>query len=459
MSGENGTALPYKTESLCPVCLRRVDARRVEREGDIFLEKSCPEHGDFSAVVWRGDAFSYPDWVAGYRARETPVHADCPTDCGICESHQQATCCVLLEVTSHCDQSCSFCFADGGKRGKDPSLEDLMKRLEAFTGDSKPFVYLTGGEPTLRDDLPELIERILAAGHPHVQVNTNGRRLGENPAYAKALAEAGLSFVFMQFDGTNEEIHRAIRGEDLLEGKKRAIENCDAAGLGVTLVPTVVPGVNDQNIGDIIRFAAGRSPAVRGVHFQPVTYLGRYPQPPGDEMRITLPEVLAAIVEQSDGLVEEDSLLPSACDHPLCGFHGDYMVLADGSLRALSSRAAHVPGEESCCCSTPTEEVERNRNFVSRRWKREAPADAGGCCGCEEEADPGTLDGFLSRARSHGFTLTGMAFQDAATLDLERLRRCSLHVVDEKGRVAPFCAHYMTANDGSLLHGGTADSN
>ncbi len=438
-----------ETGSICPECLRRLDAKRVERDGDIYLEKTCPTHGAFRTVVWRG-AESYAPWVGGFgpEAQASQLRADCPYGCGICEGHGQSTCCVLLEVTDRCDLGCVFCYAGGGRNAPDPPLDALLSRLDAFDGEEhKPFVYLTGGEPALRDDLPALVAGIRALGFPHVQLNTNGRRLAADPAFARTLADAGLSFVFLQFDGTTDEIYREIRGQALLDEKRRAIENCDAALLGVTLVPTLIPGVNVENIGDIIRFGIEHSPAVRGVHFQPVTYLGRYAgegaRPP-DAARVTLPEVVRAIHEQMDGLVEEGDIVPSSCDHPLCGFHGDFMVLPDRTLEALTPKR---PAEAACCCAAPTD-VEKNRNFVARRWKRSEDT----CCATVDAvADPTTLDGFLQRMKTHGFTITGMAFQDAYTLDLARLGACSLHVVGEDGGVAPFCAYYMTDANGARL--------
>jgi uncharacterized radical SAM superfamily Fe-S cluster-containing enzyme len=199
-------------------------------------------------------------------------------------------------------------------------------------------------------------------------------------------------------------------------------------------VPTLVPQINTQDIGNIIRYAVSQAPAVRGVHFQPVSYFGRIPSMPSDDQRFTLDELLKAIDEQAGALVPLDSLLPSRCDHPLCGFHGDYIVMPDQSLSPL-----HRLGN-SCCKPTT---ADQNRSFVARKWQRPKPEDV------EEVGSAGTgsvldsFDSFLRRVRTHSFTLTAMVFQDAGNLDLERLRRCSLHVFDD-GRFVPFCAHYLT---------------
>ena len=124
---------------------------------------------------------------------------------------------------------------------------------------------------------------------------------GRDSAIHKALAEAGLSFVFMQFDGTEDAIYEKLRGRPLLAEKQAAIKACSDELLGVTLVPTIVPGVNDQNIGEILNFGLSNSPAVRGVHFQPVSYFGRYPQPREMKTESRCLKCFSAIERQTGG--------------------------------------------------------------------------------------------------------------------------------------------------------------
>lgn len=439
--GETMNRIVRKTYSVCPVCLKRIPAFHAAYGNEIFLEKTCPEHGDFKTVIWRG----YRD-IDSWRGGLSPIgegeNESCPHGCGLCPDHRQGTCCVLLEVTKRCNLDCSFCFAEGGTSEEIP-FKTVKARLRALAVPGKTLVQLSGGEPTVREDLPQIIKAAKEAGCQYVQLNTNGIRLAESAEYVRELAEAGLSFVFMQFDGTDDEIYRRLRGKELFDIKKRAIENCDRYDLGVTLVPTIVPGINTGDIGNIIRFAVSQAPSVRGVHFQPVSYFGRIPEAPSDNMRFTLDELLKAIDEQAGTLIPADTLLPSRCDHPLCGFHGDYIVMSDQTLNPLHK------ARSSCCCGSDQEKegdtrrkagaAEQNRLFVATRWQRSVPdlkAD-----GDEEGIE--TLEGFLSRVRSHSFTITAMAFQDAGNIDLERLRRCSLHVFDD-GRLVPFCAYYLT---------------
>ena len=266
------------------------------------------------------------------------------------------------------------------------------------------------------------------AGCSYTQLNTNGLRLSEDPDYVKRLAEAGLDIVFLQFDGTREEIYRTLRGTPLLETKLRAIRACAEQRLGVTLVPTVVRGVNDDDLGALVSLAVSLAPAVLGIHFQPVSYFGRYPQTPGEEDRYTLDRLMADISEQAGIPIE--SFMPSRCDHPLCGFHASFLIEPDGALRPLSS-IAHSSRSRGC---------ERdNREYVARHWRR-APDEKAPEGVFDKEMD---FDSFLYRLRHQSLTLSAMAFQDAMNLNIERLHRCSLHVYDG-GTIKPFCAKYLS---------------
>lgn len=419
-----------ETLSICPDCRTRIPARLVKTGEDWYMEKTCPEHGFFRTVVWRGLP-ALEEWDDYAPPEETAEDAPlCPDGCGLCSGHRQDTCCVLIEITSRCSLHCPVCFAESGEgcAALEKTPEELYRDFCAMTAENRRFIQLSGGEPTVRDDLPEIVAAAKRAGATTVQLNSNGLRLASEPGYAERLRAAGLDFVFMQFDGVTERPYEVLRARPLLKEKLAAIDECERAGLGVTLVPTVVPGLNVSELGDIVRLGVERSPAVRGVHFQPVSYFGRYPAPPKDSDRVTLPEVVRAIVEGTDGLVKTEDFLPSRCDHPRCGFHADYVVMPDG-LQAIT----HKKGASAACAGGS--EALKNRRFIERRWKRDAEAES-----FSGPAD--SFDGFLARLKSHSFTLTAMAFQDAWNLDITRLRRCSLHVYRD-GKIVPFCANYI----------------
>ena len=127
---------------------------------------------------------------------------------------------MRVSVTDRCNLRCRFCFADGGGDADDPPRAELLGAIDDIAARcASPLLQLSGGEPTLRDDLPELVKRAKEAGCAYVQVNTNGLRLAREPDYARRLASVGLDIVFLQFDGTREDIYETLRG---------AVEKVDA---------------------------------------------------------------------------------------------------------------------------------------------------------------------------------------------------------------------------------------
>ena len=160
----------HETQSLCPVCLRRLDARYVRQGQSILLERTCPEHGTFAVDIWhertegdvtppRFDGWSRPKTPSYPREPRTAVRYGCPYDCGLCPAHAQHTCTGLVEVTLRCNMACPICYAAaGGAVPDDPSLETVAFQLDSLRRASPGCnVQLSGGEPTVRDDLPAII--------------------------------------------------------------------------------------------------------------------------------------------------------------------------------------------------------------------------------------------------------------------------------------------------------------
>ena len=326
------------TESLCPECLKKITAQRVRQGGNVYMVKRCPEHGDYRSLLWRGS----PPWNTWVRPTTptppqecfTQVEKGCPFDCGLCADHYKTTCTALIEVTQRCNLNCRFCFANAGTELDEPSLVVIYEWYKNVLSASGPVnIQLSGGEPTLRKDLPEILAMGRELGFNFIQLNTNGLRLAEDPTFLSQLKKAGLSSVFLQFDGTEDLIYQSIRGRSLLDIKVKAIEHCGKQRIGVVLVPTLIPGINTHNIGEIIKFALENHPVVRGVHFQPVSYFGRIPKNPMDQDRITLPEVIQAIEEQTDGLIKAANLKPH---NGRCSFSGNFNQTVDHSCYTRS---------------------------------------------------------------------------------------------------------------------------
>ncbi len=459
------------TESLCPVCLQRIDAERVAESDAVYLRKTCPMHGHFKTVIWRG-LDTYENWGKGCRTHARPpvcgseVERGCPFDCGLCPDHRQHTCCVVLDVTERCNLACSVCFASAGSTAakSDPTADEIVGWCRSLIELGGPFnIHLSGGEPTVRRDLPEIIRRIRTLGYTYIQLNTNGLRLATDRDYALELKAAGLTCVLLQFDGVTDDVYQSIRGRALLDLKKKAIANCSDHELGVVLVPTLVPGLNTGQIGDILREAVRNAPAVRAVHFQPVSYFGRYPSGRTDDDRITFPELIRLIEEQTSGMFRAEQFYPASGENPYCSFHGKFWLDAEKRVTA-----APRPQVSSCCgpavdsapqsslvqLSMPKtfqeESVRRAQRFVAQHWSYPSEPECAEANGAGA-IDISSFDKFLADKKT-SFCISGMAFQDAWNVDLERLRECFLHVLSPQLKLVPLCAYNLTGVSGETLY-------
>ena len=201
---------------------------------------------------------------------------------------------------------------------------------------------------------------------------------------------------------------------------------------------------------------------MRGIHFQPVSYFGRFPEQNGDEGRFTLPELMRCLEEQTGGLVKVADFSPPGCEHAHCSFHATYMHSAEGGLRPIGA----AKGDSCCSADIGAGGVRRTVETVSRRWTLPSAAPFFGrppqpletpCCS-GSSPDVARVEGaldldlFLQEVATRSFTISAMAFQDADNLDLERLRGCCISVISADGRLVPFCAYNLTGREGRSLY-------
>ncbi|MBA2595371.1 MAG: radical SAM protein [Chloroflexia bacterium] len=310
------------TRSICPECRRVIDAHVLLRDGKVYLRKRCPAHGRFEALVY-ADAEAY---VAATRLNKpgtiplqfsTPVAAGCPHDCGLCPDHQQHVCVGIIEVNSACNMACPLCFADAGA-GFTLTLEEVEAILDHFvaTEGAPQVVQFSGGEPSIHPQIVPMLQAAKDRGIPHVMLNTNGRRIARDDRFLAELAVLRPS-IYLQFDGFAADTHRIIRGEpDLLAEKLHALDRLATAGCDVILVPAIERDVNEHEVGRIVRFGL-EHPAVRGINFQPAFHAGRH-GPHDPLQRMTIPDVLRLIEEQTDGLFLVSDFVPIPCCFPTC---------------------------------------------------------------------------------------------------------------------------------------------
>lgn len=457
-------------QSICPVCHKSVKAEYIKKEGKIYLNKTCDEHGEFSVLVSEFPD-DYSKWMEFNSVSVPPKYPitqgkkdECPLHCGTCEEHLMTACCVLLDITERCNQKCPYCFASANEDpSNDPSLAQIESHYDRLIelGETRPFnIQLSGGEPTVRDDLPEIIKMGREKGFEYIQLNTNGKRIAEEPGYAQLLKDAGVTTVFLQFDGMNDEINMALRNENLLATKIKAIEECKIARIPVTLVPTIVKDVNLDNVGEMFEFMLKNLNVVKGIHFQPVSFFGRHPEADiheENENRVTMFNLMREIEKQTDGLIKREELVPISTGHQLCCFCANFLKERDGSITSLMSNEQKDEGMD-CCCSEPDPEeiVRKDRDFVLNKWEVSdsvdcCTAESNDCCSSESNDccteskpandEPQSFDEALHYLRNNMFTVSGMAFMDSSNLDAERLKRCRVQVFTDDQRLIPFCAY------------------
>ena len=277
--------LPKVTQSLCPECTQLIDALVFEEDGKVMMEKTCPEHGYVKDVCYsdvkmylKMERWHFGD-NRGVSNPAIPSATRCPEQCGLCTMHTSHTGLANVDLTNRCNLTCPVCFANANASGYlyEPSLEQVRKMLQALRNE-RPVacrvVQFSGGEPTMHPRFLEILRMAEEMGFSHLQAATNGIKFLDLD-FAMAAKEAGLHTLYLQFDGVCDDIYKRTRGESLYEQKIKVIENCRKAGLKICFVPTIVKGLNDHQIGDIVRLAIENVDCTSAISFQPVTFTGR----------------------------------------------------------------------------------------------------------------------------------------------------------------------------------------
>jgi hypothetical protein len=462
--------LPYKTQSLCPECVRVIDAVVYEEDGKVKIRKICEEHGEFVDIYW-GDAeiFKRASKFAhdGYGI-ETPIteFKTCPFSCGLCGNHISHTALLNIVLTNRCDLACWYCFFYARRAGYvyEPDLETI-RRMVRVAKNMKPVgcnaVQLTGGEPTLRDDLFDIIRVIKEEGYDHVQLNTNGVRIAREQDFARKVKEAGVNTVYLSFDGVDEKTNPKNYQEI-----PQALDNCRNAELGVVFVPTVIRTVNDHQLGDIIRFAADNIDVVRGVNFQPVSLVGSMPKRERERFRITIPDCIKLIEEQTDGEISRDDFYPvpsvapvswfveavtgrpqyALTTHFACGM-ATYVFKENGKLLPIT-RFVDVEGlleflneKAESIRHSRIKSIKALKDIIDLRKFVDSSKGPKGFNVAKilfqvlVRHDYSTLGEFHHRSLFVGL----MHFQDLYNYDLQRVQRCEIHYASPDGRIIPFC--------------------
>src|SRR6266568_4938032 len=308
-----------QTQSICPDCNRILPAIIFERDQKVFMTKTCPVHGEteelyFGSYEMFAKFSRYWKDGKGTHAPNVPMDVcSCPANCGLCSNHLSHTGLSNIIITNRCDLTCWYCFfyVKKGLEGAyvyEPTMDQMREMVRALKAE-RPVpgnsLQITGGEPTLRPELPEIVKIIKEEGVDHIQLNTNGINLALNPNLAMELRDSGLSNLYMSFDGVSPKTNPKNHWE-----APYTIESCRKANLGVVLVPTVIKSINDHELGGILRFAQRNIDIVRAISYQPVSLTGRMKKQEREKYRITIPDCIERIEEQTNGEIPRDAWFP-----------------------------------------------------------------------------------------------------------------------------------------------------
>ncbi len=431
------------TRSICPLCKRVIHAELSIRDGRVIMRKRCPEHGPFEALVY-SDADLY---IAqqGYNKPgtlplelQTEVEDGCPLDCGLCPEHKQHTCLGIIEVNSGCNLDCPICFADSGHQPDGFSLtrEQVAFMLDRFVAaEGEPeVIQFSGGEPSIHPKIITFIELAKECGIRFVMLNTNGVRLARDRRFVEQVAGAGAHMYF-QLDGFELQTHLAIRGADLRDDKHRALDNCAEHGITVTLVAAVEKGVNEHEVGEIVRFGVSH-PAVNNVVFQPVTHSGRHLVFDPLE-RLTNADVMKLVSAQLPEWFRVSDFVPVPCCFPTC--RSMCYALVDGDSVLPLARLIDIDDYLDYASNRVVPDLEVRHTLEKMFSSSATPGAEQALLACESCGID--LTATLSGVKEHAFVIAVQDFQDAYTLNVLQLQKCCVAEIVPDGRLIPFCAY------------------
>jgi uncharacterized radical SAM superfamily Fe-S cluster-containing enzyme len=477
--------LPKMTGSLCPECTKKIEAVLFEENGKVYMEKTCPEHGDFRDVIY-SDAKLYlkmEEWTfgdnRGVANPAIPNAVDCPDQCGLCSMHTSHTVLANVDLTNRCNLTCPVCFANANTAGYlyEPGIEQIRGMLQTLRDQSPVagrIVQFSGGEPTIHPKFIEVLAMARDMGFTQLQAASNGLMF-TNLEFAQAAKEAGLHTIYLQFDGVTDDVYLKTRGEALFEKKMKALDNIRKAGMKICFVPTIVKGINDHQIGDIIRLALANIEVVSAISFQPVSFCGRISKSELEEKRFTQSDFAQCVIDQTGicqpmadwfplSFVAPFSKLitslsgnptPTLTPHSHCSM-GTYLFVdknkqatpitrfvdVGGMLQDIDKMARGSGGMRIKLWSKIKAWNSLRKHFHAER----APE------GLSFERFLQTLQGLTDKKFGRGemeakeFTyktlmVASMHFMDSYNYDIERVKRCVIHYSAPDGKLYPFCAY------------------
>lgn len=444
-----------QTQSLCEECYALVPAKILIEDGEVFYQKRCATHGvqktkissDAAYFKWCKDFQKPGDRPLEYQTR---TEFGCPLDCGLCPDHEQHSCLALIEINEECNLECPVCFAESSPiRKKNLSLDKIEFMMDALVkSEGEPdILQISGGEPTIHPQIMDILKLAKTKPIRHLMINTNGVRIASDKEFVKQLAALRPGFeVYLQYDSMKKDALINLRGVDLRNVRKKALENLEEAGISTTLVVTVKKGVNDDEIGAIIDHALTYK-CIRGVTFQPVQDAGRNDGWDKNRDRVLLSDIRRGIYEQSDIFKAQD-VIPLPCNPETIsiayGIRDGRKVTPITSLIPQADLIAAVPNAVS---------FEKNRELKQRvidlfslssgDLNTAERMQSLLCCLPE-------IPVLKNMSYENIFRVTIVQFMDRYNFCLANIKRSCIHFVTPHGQIIPFENYNMFYRNGMV---------
>ena len=321
------------TKALCGTCKRSVDGKIQFRDGAVYLDKFCPEHGHqvveiASSVEWYLDALSFVAPNTPPKQAKKKVDQGCPYDCGPCSSHQQKVYLPVVPITSSCNLDCPICYTvNKNDDAFHMHPEHFAKILAHLKDDHEELdiINFTGGEPTLNPHLPELLDMCRKAGIRRLTISTNGLKLLDE-AYVLMLKSFDAR-VILSLDTFDPEIDRQMLGADTTRAKLRVIDSLEKHDVTCTILPAVAAGLNDKDVPALLELVLSKK-NICSLELHTLTFTGQGGVGFDRKSRISIPDLHANIEKATGGKITPKDFVPSPLAHPHC-YSISYLLMLD----------------------------------------------------------------------------------------------------------------------------------
>lgn len=431
------------TISLCPQCLKRIYAKIVFENAQVFMLKTCQEHGSFKVLI-ATDIEYYKKCRQYMKPSEMPIKYGmpslygCPYDCGLCEDHEQHSCSSVIEITDRCNLECPTCYASSGPAaGRHRAFEEVEKMFDVIVAsEGQPdVVQISGGEPTLHPQFFEILKMAKTKPIKHLLLNTNGLKIAQENGFAEKLAEFMPQFeIYLQWDSMRPEVLKKLRGADLAEIRMKALEKLNALNLSTNLVVVVEKGLNDDELGSLVDFAM-QQPCVRGITFQPTQFAGRNTHFNPQTDRISPTEVRQKIIRQQNTFTEND-LIPVPCNPDTLIMA--YALKLQNKVYPLTRYIDPTKLLEAAKNTIVFEQDEKLKNMLVELFSTGNSPESSSklfnsmlCC-LPQMVAPKNLK------YDNVFRVLIMHFQDTYDFDVRAIKKSCVHIVHPDGRIIPF---------------------